>query len=337
MIKTYIIHAEEDRSLCLELEEYLSALERNKDIEIWHEGKINIGDVREDMINLRLEASQLFILLISVDLMSTDTIYQRQLKAAREKVAANKAKLLPVLARECPYEDDPFLATLAVVPDGKKAIQSWDIKEEAYTHVSEKISGLVNAMLNRPANIPGDEIVNSTSLGITTAANKKRGCTVSIAVSFCVMITAGLCYYFFYKPDGIGGENQDDNLVTIRQDSSIVGPGNDQSKIRIAKDSGFVKTTDIEKTIEPSSPVSFKENETKPKPLSPQPDEKNIKDTLRKDKNFVQKPIIKKSEINITIKPGRDENFIKDPPLKIKKDSTPLNRKRIQRLRNQDH
>ena len=71
-INIFILYATEDLALKKELEGHLSFLQRLGYIDVWHEGQVQPGMEKEQVVSEYLEKSHIILLLISANFLAPD-------------------------------------------------------------------------------------------------------------------------------------------------------------------------------------------------------------------------------------------------------------------------
>ncbi len=120
----FIAYSREDEKYRLLLEKHLNILQRQALIKTWHDGKIEPGIDWEAEIETNLNSSDIIILLISIDFLSSDYCYNNEMSKALERHKSGDSKVIPIITRPCDWEDSPF-AKLQVLPDKGKPISTW--------------------------------------------------------------------------------------------------------------------------------------------------------------------------------------------------------------------
>ena len=68
-----------------ELDKYFTMLKRNGRIETWHDRKIIAADNWNETIKERLEMADIVLLMISVDFLHSEYIWEQELKIVNER------------------------------------------------------------------------------------------------------------------------------------------------------------------------------------------------------------------------------------------------------------
>jgi internalin A len=147
-LKIFYCYAHEDRALRDNIDKHLSGLKRRGRVVVWYDREILAGMEWEREIERRLSTSQIILLLVSADFMSSDYCYGKEMQKALEMHEKGEARVLPILLRPVDWRDTPF-ARLQILPTGALPITRWSDRDEALTDVATQIGAVVTALLTR--------------------------------------------------------------------------------------------------------------------------------------------------------------------------------------------
>jgi hypothetical protein len=149
-INIFIIYAREDKEIKQGLLSYLNPFVKPYNLNIWHDAHIQPGQEWKYSIDSRLNQTDLFVMLVSIDFMNSHFIHQVEFKYAVERHKANKSIIIPVITRECPwdidfeFDDYSFsLKELQVLPDEGKPIVDWKTSDHAFNNIATGIRKVV--------------------------------------------------------------------------------------------------------------------------------------------------------------------------------------------------
>ncbi|AZU49813.1 TPA: toll/interleukin-1 receptor domain-containing protein [Aeromonas hydrophila] len=134
-----------DEALRNELEKHLSPLKRMGKISTWHDRRIIPGEVFEHKIDQYFSEADIVLLLISSDFIASDYCYQVEMKSAMERHRRGEAIVIPVILRECAWNQLPFGKILAATVDGKP-ITKFASHDEGYVQVVEAVVRAIDNM-----------------------------------------------------------------------------------------------------------------------------------------------------------------------------------------------
>jgi len=130
------------------LETHLSVLRRQGLINEWYDRRILAGQDWKNEIDLRLEQSQLILLLISASFIASDYCYSRELKRAIELHEEGRAVVIPVIIRPVNWMHLPFSKLQALPIDGKP-VTKWRDQEEAWAEITQGIREVIANLQQR--------------------------------------------------------------------------------------------------------------------------------------------------------------------------------------------
>lgn len=144
-INIFIAYSREDVSFLEELRTQLNVLERIGLVDkIWYDGLIEAGADWEQTILNALHNSDIILLLVSADFIASNFSYEKEMQEAIRLHQAEKVHAIPVIVRQCLWEQTPF-GKLSVLPKGGFPIASahWKTKEEPYVQVVEAVQEVI--------------------------------------------------------------------------------------------------------------------------------------------------------------------------------------------------
>jgi hypothetical protein len=141
-----------DRRLCQELEGWMYTLYREEThTRIWHE---NLAGDDVDEERRRLRKADVILILMSVDLLRSDPLYQQIFEALEQR--ARGALVFPVLLRPTGDWSLLPLRDMQPLPRSGRPVSLWKHRDKAWKHVSEEIRAQLEAGTLRCAR-PDDE------------------------------------------------------------------------------------------------------------------------------------------------------------------------------------
>ena len=119
-MRAFISYSHNDKAALDRLHVHLKNLTREGRIETWYDRNILAGGELDAEIERELEASDLFLLLVSPDFIASDYCVEREMRRALERHAAGTARVVPIIVEECDWKAMRELRQLKAVPtDGK--------------------------------------------------------------------------------------------------------------------------------------------------------------------------------------------------------------------------
>ena len=160
-LNIFISYSHKDENFKDELLKYLKPLEREKEyiIKNWHDREINPGKEYDKEIMLQLESSQIILLLVSQDFISSNYCFNKEMGKALELHKKLDVKVIPIILRECSWDSTPLKELVALPQDGKP-IQKWDYQESAFMDIRRGIDRIIHSFLYEKNKKPGDDIIS---------------------------------------------------------------------------------------------------------------------------------------------------------------------------------
>ncbi len=138
-INIFILYAKEDQALKQELEDHLGLLQRLGYIDVWHEGQVQPGVEKEEVVSAYLEKAHIILLLISANFLAPDHYmkYEAELRLAYDRQKNGDVIIIPVILRHCVWQLD-FLAGLNPLPLGGHPVRSnfWESIDNRHDDVT---------------------------------------------------------------------------------------------------------------------------------------------------------------------------------------------------------
>lgn len=137
-IKLFYSYSHKDERFREKLETHLSILRRQNLLAEWHDRKIVPGMDWETQIDQHLNNSQIIILLVSADFLSSKYCYDIEMAKAIQKQEAGEACIIPIILRPVDFSGIPFSEFQALPKDGKP-VTSFKNQDEAWVNISKGI------------------------------------------------------------------------------------------------------------------------------------------------------------------------------------------------------
>src|SRR5215210_4642126 len=113
-VKVFYSYSHDDEGFRKELEKHLSLMRRNGEISGWHDRNISAGTDWKDSIDKHLESAKIILLLVSADFLSSDYCYEIEMRRAMKRHQEGKARVIPVIVRNCDWSSAPFSSLQAL-------------------------------------------------------------------------------------------------------------------------------------------------------------------------------------------------------------------------------
>jgi len=121
---------------------HLRALENMNLIKVWSDRRIKVGSVWEEQIKTAIFSSDIAILLISVDYLSSDYIVKKELPLLLEQHERRNMTIIPLIVGECIWKELPGLSAIQARPlDGKplSVVKSKNRRDKIITDLVKEI------------------------------------------------------------------------------------------------------------------------------------------------------------------------------------------------------
>jgi hypothetical protein len=155
-INIFIIYAREDKEVKHRLLAHLSPLKDAFNLSIWHDDYIEPGQEWKPHIESRLEHTDVFLLLVSVDFMNSEFIHQVEFKFAIDRHKSNKSIVIPVIINYCQWDVDIHfkeytfnLSELQVLPQEGKPIDDWRTPAQALNDIARGVRVVLTSIGNK--------------------------------------------------------------------------------------------------------------------------------------------------------------------------------------------
>lgn len=138
-VRLFYSYAHEDEHLRNDLEKHLMILKRQEYLKDWYDLDISAGNEWEKEITNKLDESDIILLLISPDFISSDYCWGEEMQRALMKHDNGEAVVIPVILRPVDgWENTPFGKLKAIPKDGKP-VTTWDNMDEAFKNIACEI------------------------------------------------------------------------------------------------------------------------------------------------------------------------------------------------------
>ncbi|MBI2924693.1 MAG: TIR domain-containing protein [Verrucomicrobia bacterium] len=134
-LKLFVSYAREDERWRARLAANLGLLQREGLIEVWCDLEIVPGAKWDDEIKRKLEEAELYLFLISTDLLNSDYVQEVELPIARRRHDENQARFVPVVVRACAWQR--YVGEIQVLPNRGSPACDWRPYDRACFDVEE--------------------------------------------------------------------------------------------------------------------------------------------------------------------------------------------------------
>ncbi len=145
-VKTFLSYSHKDERYKNQFFDHLSALTRKGIIERWDGRQIEAGEVWEKELLEHFNEADLILCLISASFISSNYCYDVEMQGALKRQNAGQARVIPILLKECNWENTPF-HELQIIPRDGQAILSYPSKRDRiFTKVVEEIEKVISTL-----------------------------------------------------------------------------------------------------------------------------------------------------------------------------------------------
>jgi hypothetical protein len=142
-VKIFTSYAHEDEGLKGELDKFLKVLKRSGKIATWNDRELIAGQEWNENIMYELREANIILLLVSVDFIASDFIWDNELVEAMKRHEAGTACVVPIILRNCQWTSLPF-AKLQALPKNATPVTDYQDPDEAFTEIVTGIERLVD-------------------------------------------------------------------------------------------------------------------------------------------------------------------------------------------------
>jgi internalin A len=146
-LKLFISYAREDEKWRNVLKPNLDLLQREGLVQVWHDGQIVAGTKWDEEIKRKLEEADLYLFLMSVDLLNSDYVQSTELAIARKRHEEDKARLVPVIVRKCSWER--YVGDIQGLPKGGRPVKQWRDRDDACCDIEQGLRQTIAELRKR--------------------------------------------------------------------------------------------------------------------------------------------------------------------------------------------
>lgn len=152
-IKIFISYSHKDETHKDSLEDHLSTLKTNGQIETWNDRKIAAGQKWEDEISDNLKEAEIILFLMSASFLASEYCQNIEAKTAIERHKRGEAVLIPVVVRPSDWVNSPF-GSFQALPKDAQAITKWEDEDEAWLNVIQGIRKVIESLNDAKKKVP---------------------------------------------------------------------------------------------------------------------------------------------------------------------------------------
>ena len=142
-IKIFCCYARKDSELQDQLLKHLEPLRRTSQVTTWYDRELLPGTEWKQEIDTHLNTSDIVLLLVSPNFLSSDYCYSIEMQKALERHERREARVIPVILRPVNWQETPIGKLQALPTDGKPIVR-WNDRDEAFQDVVRGIMTVVS-------------------------------------------------------------------------------------------------------------------------------------------------------------------------------------------------
>ena len=143
-MKVFVSYSHKDKAALERLHTHLAVLRRTGSIDEWFDREILAGGDIDAEISERLEASGLFLLLVSPDFLASDYCVEREMERALERHRSGDARVVPIVVEPCDWTSTP-LRGLKALPEDGKPVSEWTNENKAFLDVVQELRRVLDS------------------------------------------------------------------------------------------------------------------------------------------------------------------------------------------------
>jgi hypothetical protein len=122
-LKLFISYAHLDEKWRVRLKPNLELLQREGHITIWSDHQIVAGSKWDQEIQEKLNEAELYLFLMSTNLLTSDYVREKELPAALKRYEDKQAGFVPVVVQRCSWKK--YVGEIQGLPTGGKPLSDW--------------------------------------------------------------------------------------------------------------------------------------------------------------------------------------------------------------------
>jgi TIR domain/HEAT repeats len=153
--RVFYSYSNKDIEFRNQLGTYLAPLRHKGKITDWHDRKIAPGSDWQKEISDQLAGANLVLFLISADFLNSEYCLGVEVQSALRRLQEGTVKVVPILLRECLWQESVF-SEIQMVPRGTKPVMSSASIDEAFTEVAKEIRSVIESSSPLPTSSAPD-------------------------------------------------------------------------------------------------------------------------------------------------------------------------------------
>lgn len=152
-ISVFISYASEDKEHFIRLRKHLKPPERTGIIKVLADNNIQPGEKWQDLIESYVDSADVAILMVSVNYLESDFIYEKELMPLIEDSENRGLRLIPIIIDYCSFTGDEKLKKLQFINDPNTPLCELDVNkhDKVYSKVVKSIIQLIQKLRSQKA------------------------------------------------------------------------------------------------------------------------------------------------------------------------------------------
>ncbi len=174
-LKAFVSYSHDDESHINEFKKHISPLVTKKNITVWYDREIIPGQELQGTIDSNLEKSDMILLFISANFLSSQACLKEQ-KRAFELKEERGVSVVSIILSQCGWLDDHQIPSLLVLPTDGKAVKDFHGADDAWFNVYNGFKSVIDAqreIMNLEFSENFIDFLQSTEM-LTKAHSKKE-------------------------------------------------------------------------------------------------------------------------------------------------------------------
>jgi TIR domain len=149
-LRIFCSYSHEDEEYLNELWISLAGVRQQGLIEWWHDREISPGIDWDQAIDENLDSSEIVLLLVTPNFMSSEYVQKKEIKRALEKHERGEARVIPIIIRYTDWKWAP-IGKLQALPKDGTPIVAWPDRDEAWLDVVRGVRKAVEELTGKPS------------------------------------------------------------------------------------------------------------------------------------------------------------------------------------------
>ena|SRR5450631_2030563 len=141
-VSVYLSYAQKDEALKQEFEDYLAIMQQNGLISCWVERQVQRGTDWSQVIDPRLLAADLVLVLVSPGLVASGYCSGAELSEAFKRSKKGEIRVIPIILHYVNLMGN-LLEKVQALPRNAQPVSSWPVRSEAWGNIDQGIRHVI--------------------------------------------------------------------------------------------------------------------------------------------------------------------------------------------------